>query len=189
MSQALDAILGEPDPALAFLRLEEHYRLSGPNERAAIRAGWDFGRRWSIPGLDYSDYDRIIFAPLTGEDAHGLDAEARIEARLTYHAIENARSDFRDTGMDICLCYHAALRAGLDVVRLFQEAAAVSEDSMAAQLRGIFRWKPEVKSLWAMGFREVLIENGIVFEWIGNRDDYYDLKPGHLDHWGREVRD
>ena len=183
----LDRILGEADPLHAFLRLEELYRMVGPDERAVIREGWPFGRRWSVPGFDFSDFNRVVFAPLHGPDAHGLDAEARIEASLTYNSIENARSDFRDNGMHLCLCCHAALRAGLDVVRLFEEAAEVSVDPMAGMLRGCVRGASKGQSLWDFGFREVLIENGIVYEEIGLRADYDDLKPARLDEWGRVI--
>ena len=124
---------------------------------------------------------------LLSDDADGLDAQARIEARLTYHAIENARSDFRDTGLDIRLCYHAALRAGLDVLQMLEEAAAMCGDGMAAQIRGFTHWQPEQKDFWSMGYREVLFDNGIAFRWIGSDKDYRALKPKHLDDMGREV--
>lgn len=183
----LDIVHNERNILRAFLRLEELYRLADPEQRAAIREGWDFGRRWAVPGLDYSDMDRIIFAPLTGEDSDGLDAQAQIEARLTYHAIENARSDFRDNVMDICLCYHAALCAGLDVFQVFGEAAAVSEGQIVNTLHNFLHGEPERRSLWAYGFHGVPIENGIAFEWIGFDRDYDALKPTRLDSMGREV--
>ncbi len=187
MTATLNAILKEPDPLRAFLRLDELYRLSDAPERAELRAGWDFGRVWHIPGPDYSDMDRIVFKPLFGEDACGLDAEAKIEARLTYHAIQNAQDDFRDNTMDVCLCYHAALSAGLDVTQIFEEAAMISEKWMAGLFRGYIQWKPEQRSLWVMGFRETIAENAIIFEWIGCDNNYEDLKPKHLDSWGREL--
>ena len=90
--------------------------------------------------------------------------------------------------MHLCLCRHLALRAGLDVVRLFDEAAEVSVDPMAWMLRGSVRGPAKGQSLWDFGFREVLIENGIVYEEIGLRTDYYDLKPARLDEWGRLIQ-
>lgn len=185
----MDIAHNERNLLRAFLRLEERYRLADPGQRAAIREGWDFGRRWAIPGLDYSDMDRIVLAPLIGEDSDGLDAQAQIEARLTYHAIENARSDFRDNVMDICLCYHAALCAGLDVFQVFGEAEAVSEGQIANTLHNFLHGEPERRSLWVYGFRSVLIENGVAFKWIGCNDDYRARKPKHLDSMGREVED
>ena len=186
---ALDIVQNERKILRAFLRLEEFYRLADAEQRAAIREGWPFDRQWSIPGPEYSDMNRVIFAPLVGDDADGLDAQARIEARLTYHAIENARSDFRDSDMDIRLCYHAALRADLDILQILEEAATVCDDWMAGRMRGFTHWKPEAKSLWGMGYREVPFENGTAFEWIGFDKDYNALKPKHLDDMGREVRD
>ncbi|HTE17381.1 MAG TPA: hypothetical protein VK689_03240 [Armatimonadota bacterium] len=159
----------------------------GPDERSVIREGWPFERHWIIPGIDYSDAYRLVFAPLHGSDAHGLDADARIEASLTYNSIENARSDFRDNPMHLCLCLHAGLRAGLDVVRLFEEAAEISVDPMAWTLRGFVRGPKRRYSLWDFGFREVLKENGIVYEEIGLQTDYYDLRPTRLDEWGRVI--
>jgi len=182
-----DIVQNERNPLRAFLRLEEFYRMVDTEQRAAVRECWPFGRDWSVPGPDYSDGDRIVFAPLVGEDADGLDAQARMEARLTYHSIENARSDFRDNGLDLRLCYHAALRANLDVFQMLEEAAALCGDGMAAQMRGFTHWRPEQKDLWSMGYREVLFDNGIAFEWIGGDKDYYALKPKHLDDMGREV--
>ncbi len=76
-----DIVQNERNPLRAFLRREEFYRLADAEQRAAIREGWPFGRGWSIPGPDYSDGNRIVFAPLVGNDADGLDAQARIEAR------------------------------------------------------------------------------------------------------------
>ena len=185
----LDIVHNEQNSFRAFLRLEEFFRLSGPEQRTAIREGWDFGRRWSVPGLDYSDIHCVVFAPLVGDDGSGLDAQARLEARLTYHAIENARSDFRDNTYDIVLCYHSALCAGLDVVEVFEEAAAISEQPMAGIMLHFLRGQPENRSLWAYGFREELIENGIVFQWIGFDDDYDVREPKRLDSLGRVVQD
>lgn len=185
----LDIVHNERNILRAFLRLEEFYRMADPEQRAAIREGWPFGRRWSVPGLDYSDIDRIVFAPLIGEDADGLDAQARIEARLTYHAIENARSDFRDNTYDIVLCYHSALSADLDVFQVFEEAAAISEERIAGIMLHFLRGQPENRSLWVYGFHEELIENGIAFQWIGADDDFDARKPKRLDSMGREVKD
>lgn len=183
----MDIIDNEQDPLRAYLRLEEFYRLTSAEMRAAIRGGWSFGRHWSVPGLDYSDRDLIVFAPLTGNDVNGLDVQARIEARLTYHSIENARSDFRDNIMDICLCYHVALRTGLDFSRIFGDAAAISESKMAEMMLRFILREPERRSLWIYGFRAAPFENGIAFEWIGNDDNYDSLKPKALDSMGREV--
>jgi len=132
--------------------------------------------------------DRIIFAPLVGVDKDGLNAEARTKARLTYHAIQNAQYDFRDNVMDIALCYYSALAAGLDAVRLLEEAATVSEKEMANILFIFSRGQPERKCLWNYGFRAVPIENGMTFEWIGNDSDYDSRKPERLDDFGREVQ-
>ncbi|MBW3625222.1 MAG: hypothetical protein KY468_17630 [Armatimonadetes bacterium] len=187
MPEFVKDVLNEPDPLLAFLRLEEQFRLSSPAERANIRQGWPFGRSWKIPGFDYSDLDRIKFIPLIGIDSDGLDAEARIEARLTYHAIENARSDFRDNTLDIALCYHMALNAGLDVVRLFNEAATVSDGYIANLFAGFTGDKPTYKSLWAFGFRQVILKNGVIYKWIGSAEDYLSMKPEKLDAWGQVI--
>ena len=70
--------------------------------------------------------------------------------------------------MDFCLCYHPGLRAGMDVVSLFEATARISDDETVSLLRGFVGREPENKSLWAFGVREELIENGIVFQWIGN---------------------
>lgn len=184
----MDIIQNEQHPQ-AFLRLAGAYRAATPEQRATIRAGWPFGRRWSIPGPDYLGTDRVVFAPLTGEDENSLDALARIEARLTCHAITYEKDSFREILTDLCLCYHSGLHVGLDVVSLIHEAADVSGDEAAGLLRGFLRREPENKSLWAFGFREELIENGIAFEWIGFDEDYDALRPTRLDSMGREVRD
>ncbi len=185
----LDIVQNERNLLRAFLRLEEFYRRADAEQRAAIREGWPFERRWALPGLDYSDWDRVVFAPLVGNDADGLDAQERIEARLTYHAIEDARSDFRDNAMDICFCYHAALQAGLSVFQLLGEAAAVSDTGMSNCMLGFVRSQPERRSLWNYGFRGVPFENGIAFQWIGGDPNYDALKPTCLDRMGREVGD
>ena len=182
-----DIVQNERNPLRAFLRLEEFYWMADTEQRAAIREGWPFGRDWSVPGPDYSDGDRIVFAPLVGEDADGLDAQARMEARLTYHAINTVAGRVRNVLMDFCLCYHAGLRGGVDVVLLFEAAARISDDETAGLLRGFVGRKPKDKSLWAFGVREELAENALVFRWVGNDDDYDALKPKHLDDMGREV--
>jgi len=185
----LDIVQNEQDPLRAFLRLAGIYRAATPGQRAAIGAGWPFGRDWSVPGLDYSDMDRVIFAPLVGEDADGLDAQARIKTRLTCHVITYEKDSFREMLTDFCLCYHSGLRAGIDVVSLFGEAAKISSDEVADLLRGFLQREPENKSLWAFGFCEELIENGIAFKWIGFDKDYDALKPARLDSMGRVAED
>jgi hypothetical protein len=187
MSEELKRILGVEDPRKAFIELANYYRVCSQKEREEIQKGWGFERQWRIPGMDYSNPDRILFAPLVGVDANGLGAEERIRVRLIYHSIENARSDFRDNGMDVCLCYHAGLRAGVNVEVLFEEVAVLSQEWMAGLLRGFFRWKPEDRCLWAQGFQEVVLENEIAFEWIGSGKAYLERKPKNLDSWGREV--
>jgi len=182
-----DIVDNEQNAFRAFLRLEELFRLGDAEMRTAIRQGWDFGRRWVIPGLDYSDMNRVVFAPLVGNDPSGLNAEARIETILSYHAIENARSDFRDNTYDIVLVYHAALAAGLDAIQLFEDAATVAEGQIANILTNFSRGQPENRSLWNFGFRAVPIENGVAFEWIGSESDYDSRKPKHLDSLGRET--
>lgn len=182
-----DIVHNEQNPLYAFLDLAEVFWAGNAEQRTTTRNGWDFKRRWFIPSLDYSNMDRIIFAPLVGVDKDGLSAEARIKARLTYHAIQNAQYDFRDNMYDIALCYYSALAAGLDVVRLLEKAAAVSEEKMAEILLIFSRGQPERKCLWNYGFRAVPIENGMAFEWI-NDSDYDSRKPKHLDSFGREVQ-
>ena len=182
-----DIVQNEGNPLRAFLRLEELYRMADAEQRAAIREGWPFGRDWSVPGPDYSDFPRVVFAPLVGNDADGLDAQARIEARLTCHAISTVKGRVRDALMDFCLCYHTGLRAGLDVASLFGAAARISDDETASLLRGFVGRNPKDKSLWAFGVREELSEDCIAFQWIGNDSDYDALKPKHLDDMGREV--
>ena len=182
-----DILDNERNPLYAFLDLVELFRAGNAEQRTVIREGWDFKRHWYIPGLDYSDLDRIIFAPFIGNDGNDLAAEARVKARLIYHAIQNAQYDFRDNTLDIALCYHAALAAGLDAVRLLEEAATVSEHPIASILTNFSRGQPERRCLWSYGFRAVLIENGIAFEWIGNDSDYDSREPECLDSMGREV--
>ena len=183
-----DIVHNEQNPLYAFLDLAEVFWAGNAEQRTIIREGWDFKRRWFIPGLSYSDMDRIIFAPLVGMDKDGLNAEARIKARLTYHAIENAQSDFRDSTLDIALCYHSALAAELDVVRLFQETAAVSEGTIKDTLLYFTAGQAKHKSLWNYGFRAVPIENEIAFELIGLDSDYDEREPKHLDSFGREIQ-
>ena len=182
-----DILDNEQNPLYALLDLAEIFQAGNAEQRTVIREGWDFKRRWFIPGLDYSDMDKIIFAPLVGVDKDGLNAEARIKARLIYHAIQNAQYDFRDNTLDIALCYHAALAAGLDAVRLLEESARVSEQPIAGILTNFSRGQPERRCLWSYGFHAVPVENGIAFEWIGNDSDYDSRKPTHLDSMGREI--
>jgi len=182
-----DIVQNERNILRAFLRLEEFYRLADAGQRAAIRKGWPFERRWAVPGLDYSDMDRVIFAPLVGHDADGLDAQERIEARLVCHAINGSEHNVREILMDLCFCYHAGLRAGLDAFSLFETAAAISDAETSCLIHSFLRRKPEDKSLWAFGVREDLIGNGIAFQWIGNDEDYDALRPTRLDSMGREV--
>lgn len=187
-----DIVHNEQNPLYAFLDLAEVFWAGNAEQRTIIRDGWDFKRRWFIPRLDYSDMDRIIFAPLVGVDKDGLSAEARVKARLTYHAIQNAQYDFRDIIMDIimdiALCYYSALAANLDVATLFEETATVSEGAIKDVLFHFLRGQPECKCLWNYGFRAASIKNGMAFEWIGNDDDYDSQKPERLDAFGREVQ-
>lgn len=180
----------EQNPLYAFLDLGEVFWAGNAEQRGIIREGWDFKRRWFIPGWNYFDLDRTIFAPLVGVDKDGLDAEARIKARLTYHAIQtaqNSQDDVRDRVMDIALCYHSALAAGLDVIPLFEQTVEVSEDTTAYILARFSRGQSGDRSLWNFGFRAIPIENGVAFEWIGFDSDYDSRKPEHLDSMGRET--
>ena len=183
----LGAAIKEKDSLVAFLRLAERYQVADSDHRETIRREWPFGRKWLIPGFESTGCDQTLFAPLSGPDAHGLDPEARIETRLIYHSIENARCDYRDNFLDLCLCWHAALHASLDVLRLFEEAAALSVDPMTWMLRGYPHRTPKDKSLWAFGFQERRIEEGVVFEWIGCGEDYAKLRPKAWDAMGRVI--
>jgi hypothetical protein len=79
-------------------------------------------------------------------------------------SIENERLDYRDSICCLGLLYHAAQRIGTNPDMYFDEAAVLSTETMAEEIRGFLRRSPEHKNLSAVGFKEGSSEFGATLE-------------------------
>jgi hypothetical protein len=153
--ERLSSITGEEDRRRAFSQLCRLYGSEATAEqREFIRGQWDFGCRWQLPRDD----------TLTVEAVDSIPPRERVREAMLYHSIENARQDYRDNLMSICLIYHSVLRLGLDPGELFGEVAALSTKEMSDLLLSWLRRAPEDQALRAFGWREVTTPEGTRFE-------------------------
>jgi len=137
--------LGHEDPKAAFSYLARLFSSATPDQRDAIRQGWDFNRSWRLPD------SRTLACRIPGEPS----CEERIRISLIYNAIEDFRMDWRDNLVALCVSYHSALAVGLNADALFEEIAGLSSTRGADMIRSFVCREPELKSLAAFGWEKV----------------------------------
>jgi hypothetical protein len=146
--------LDREDPKEAFACLARLYASATPDQREAIRQGWDFNRAWLLPD------SRTLACRLPGAPS----CEERIRVSLIYNSIEDFRMDFRDNLVALCAIYHSALAIGLDADALFEEIARLSSTRGADMIRSFAGREPVLKSLEAFGWERVDTADGVIFK-------------------------
>jgi hypothetical protein len=150
----LETVLELSDPVEAFAGLANLYCEVEPDQREAIRQGWDFNRSWRLPDA------RTLACKISGLPS----SEERIWISLIYNAIEDFRTDFRDNLVSLCVIYHSALEVGLDADALFEETARISSPEGGDMIRRFVAREPGMKSLAAFGWDRIETEDGVIFK-------------------------
>jgi hypothetical protein len=147
----IDSVLAMSDRAKAYYELVKYYKYASAEERNMIRTGWDFNREWIYPD-ETTLACNISNMPSCAE---------RIEAALMYDSIENFKFDKRDSLIGICIVYHSALEAGINVVQLFKDVAKISDQDVSNTLISFLERNEKDKSLKAFGLKKIVDECGI----------------------------
>jgi len=150
--QRLEIILQETNPKRAFYELCDFYFVASDEQRAKIRADFDYDREWEIPN------QRTLAAHLPDEP----DREKRLRASLIALSLFE-RQDWRDTLVSVCVIYHSIKFVGKDADVWLKFFADMSSPQVASSLWRFAERKPEDKSLQAFGWSEKVTDEGLEF--------------------------
>jgi hypothetical protein len=149
----------EVDPIrqdVAIGSLCETYREGNDDSRAFLRWSIDPAKAWSL--ITFSK--RAAVRGLQNADP------MPIRTALLALAIENlANTDVRDDLVAIGLVHHCAATIHADPAAMFEEAAILAGDAMAAVLRDFILRTDLDRIAKAMGFRQVKPQGKIGFRW------------------------
>ena len=145
-------IPGELD--LQFARLAECYSAASDAERQEIRASVPDEARLLVLGFS----DRLsILAVRSGDTKYVLLA-------LLAHAIEDFAYDPRENFIRLALVNHVAERMGMNAESLFGRAGSLASEGAAAHFDSFAKRNPALKSLAAMGIKEVMTDEGVDYQ-------------------------
>ncbi len=95
------------------------------------------------------------------------DSADLIRLGLLALAVEGGREDTRDSIHCLAKLYHSAMKLGIDVDALFNEVAALTAGKgLSTAMAGFPSRPPEVRDLRAFLLREVMTEEGFVYEQV-----------------------
>jgi hypothetical protein len=148
----LVAILNMPDRLLAYYELVNVYAAGPERVRRDIIEGWDYGVEWQYPNPHRIACSKTESAP----------PKEQALASLIYYAVASAvpMRDIRDMLVGLAVVYNAGRLAGLDVDRIFEDAAAVSPGGVRTELQRFVRRSDHDKSLEAFRLSVKLTADG-----------------------------